>query len=176
MNITTQISGNIHPHSAALHALKDMLTQLGINVAHPAQDESLLYKTDPNTAWQRYNTQLSFYESIADSAFHILYNDEKISDDVSKEVLYAMLKNRPILMTGKPVFASNVSAFTRELITKHMHQFHSINLPDLELTELSSLLSRIKPVEYELLGSEKVLVKSRIKMHFRKLLDQAKND
>ena len=175
MNVATQISGHIYPHSTSLLALKKMFTQLGIYVAHPSQDEPLSYTAHVNAAWRQYDTELSFYEAVAESAFHVLYNDEKINDDVSRQILYAMVKNRPIVMTGKPIFSSEVSAFTRKLITSHMDQFHMVDLPELELTQLSHLFGKIKPVDYNLQGSEKILINARIKAHFRELLDRAKD-
>jgi hypothetical protein len=175
MNVATQIGGHIYPDSTALLALKNMFTQLGISVTHPTPDESLFYTDSVNAAWQQYNSELFFYESIADSAFHVIYNDEKIDKDMARQILYAMLKNQPIVMTGKPVFARDVSSFARELITRHADTFHFVDLPELELTELSKLFSKVKPVDYNLLGSEKILINARIKAHFRELLDLAKN-
>lgn len=175
MNVTAQISSNTRPHSEALHALESMFTQLGIRVAHPAQDEPLLYSNDQNVAWQRYNNELFFYESIAGSSFHIIYNDGKVNEDTSREILYAMLKNRPIFIVGELVFLTKTSSFARDLIMKHVHQFHTVDLAELELAELNRLLNKAKPVDYQLLGSEKILINARVKAHFRELLDRAKN-
>lgn len=174
MNVATQISGNIRPGNKALFALKSMLAHIGINVAHPAKDESLFYETDASAAWQQYDKELEFYEAISRSSFHIVYNDGSIDDEIGLQILYAMLKNRPILMTGAPVFADDLNLFTRETIKKHLHDFHSINLPELELTELSQLLQKLKPVSYSLSKSEQVLINTRVKGLFRHLLEDAK--
>lgn len=85
-----------------------------------------------------------------------------------------MLKERPILMTGAPVFSEDLSLFIRDTLKKHLHDFHSINLPELELTELSILLSKLKPTSYSLSKNEKVLINSRVKALFRNLLSEAK--
>lgn len=175
MNVATQISGNISSHSPALHALRHMLIQLGIHVARPTQDEPLFYTTTMNTAWRQYNNELNFYEAIADSTFHIVYSSEKIDELVSQQILYAMLKNRPIVVTGKLVFSSKVGTFTRDLIGKHLRSFHLLDLADLDLAELSRVLSKLKTVDYALSKSEKILIRSRVKSHFRKLLDSAKD-
>jgi hypothetical protein len=174
MNVATQISGNIRPGNTALHALKTMLIHIGIHVAHPTADESLFYETDANAAWRQYDNELAFYRSIADSSFHIIYNDGAIDEEIGTQILYAMLKRRPILMTGAPVFASDLSLFTRDTIKKHFHDFHSMNLPELELTELSLLLSKLKPMDYSLSKGEKVLINARVRSLFRKLLNDAK--
>lgn len=175
MNVATQISGNIRPGNTALHALKTMLAHIGINVAHPTADESLFYETDANAAWQHYDNELEFYQAIADSSFHIIYNDGEIDEDIGMQIMYAMLKNRPILMTGAPVFSENLSLFVRDTIKKHVHSFHSMKLPELELTELSLLLHKLKPTDYSLSRREKILIRARVRSLFRDLLSEAKD-
>jgi hypothetical protein len=170
MNAATQISGNIRPGNRALLALKSMLAHIGIKVAHPINDESLFYK-DTSDVWQRYNKELEFYDSIGHSSFHIVYNDGAIDNETGLQILYAMLKDRPILMTGAPVFASDLNLFVRDTIKKHARQFHSINLPELELTELSKLLQKLKPTSYSLSKNEKVLINASVKALFRGLLN-----
>lgn len=175
MNVSTQISGDIHSHSPALHALRHMLIQLGIHVAHPTEDEPLFYTTSMNAAWQQYNNELDFYEAIANSAFHIIHNDKKIDELTSQQILYAILKNRPIVMTSGLVFSPKVSTFTRELIEKHAHSFQFVDLDGLDLIEFSHIFGKFKTIDYVLSDSEKVLINSRVKSHFRRLLDGAKN-
>lgn len=174
MNVATQISGNIRPGNTALRALKSMLSYVGIIVTHPTADESLFYETDANAAWRQYDNELEFYRSIADSSFHIIYNDGEIDNEIGLQIVYAMLKNRPILMTGMPVFASDLSLFIRDTIKKHMRDFHFVKLAELELTELSLLLNQLKPTNYNLTKSEKILINARVKSLFRSLLNDAK--
>jgi len=174
MNIVTQISGNIHPGNTALSALKSMLTLIGIHVTHPSRDESLFYETDSHAAWRHYDNELAFYSSIAHSPFHIIYNDGAIDEEIGLQVAYAMLKNRPILMTGAPALSADLSLFLRDIITKHLHSIHSVNLPNLELTELSRLLAKLKTTNYSLSKNEKVLINAQVKTRFRNLLEEAK--
>lgn len=174
MNVATQISGNIRPGNKALLALKSMLTHIGINVAHPIKDESFFYKTDTSMSWQHYDKELEFYDAIARSSFHIVYNDGAIDNETGLQILYAMLKERPILMTGAPVFAKDLNLFLRDTLKKHLQEFHSINLPELELTELSKLLSKLKKTNYSLSKNEKVLINAKVKALFRDLLTEAK--
>ena len=174
MNVATQISGNIRPGNKALIALKSMLAHIGIHVAQPVKDESLFYEADASTMWQHYDKALEFYDSIARSSFHIVYNDGTIDNEIGLQILYAMLKERPILMTGAPVFSDDLSLFIRDTLKKHSQKFHSINLPELELTELSLLLQKLKPTNYSLSKNEKVLINARVKALFRDLLAEAK--
>lgn len=173
MNVATQISGNIRPGNTALRALKDMLTHIGIDVTHSTLDESLFYEPDTSIAWQQYQRELAFYESITDSAFHIIYNDGAIDEKIGTQILYAMLKGRPIVMTGAPRFADDLSPYMRRLIYSHLPDFHSIKLPELDLTELSDLLRKLEATDYNLSASEKILIKMRIKNHLNALLEIA---
>ncbi len=174
MNVATQISGNIRPGNKALLALKSMLTHIGIYVAHPVKDELFFYDADVDMPWQHYDKELEFYDSIARSSFHIVYNDGVINNEIGLQILYAMLKERPILMTGAPIFADDLSLFMRDTLKKHLHELHSINLPELELTELSILLSKLKPTSYSLSKNETVLINASVKALFRNLLSEAK--
>lgn len=175
MSTITQISGNIHPDNRALHTLQGVFAQLNIRVTHPSADELFFYnRKDPDTTWQRYDNELSLYKSISNSPFHIIFNDGKIDQNVGRQILYAMTKKRPILMTGAPVFASSVTPFTRDLIKAHVWQFHSINLPELEASEMKLLISKLIPKDYKLSENEKVLIHSQTKAHFRRLLEDAR--
>lgn len=174
MIASTQISGNIRPGNLALRALKTTLIYLGIKVTHPTSDESLFYETDTNAAWRHHDEELAFYKSIAKSSFHIIYNDAAIDKDIGLQILYAMSNGRPILMTGAPAFADDLTAFIRDLVITHLPQFHSVNLAELELVELSSLLRKLKATDYHLTNHEKVLIKSNVRSHFRELLDETR--
>jgi hypothetical protein len=174
MNVVTQISGNILPGNTPLRALKSMLGLIGIHVAHSSRDESLFYEADSHAAWRQYDNELAFYRSIAHSPFHIIYNDGLIDEEIALQIAYAMLKDRPILITSPADLSEKVSSFIRGVITRHVHSFHSASLSELELTELSLLLNKLKPTDYSLSKNEKVLINAQVKTHFRDLLEEAK--
>ena len=175
MNVATQISGNIRPDNEALHSFISMLTLIGIHVTQPLSDESLFYGSDKIAAWQHYNQEFGFYESIAQSAFHIIYNDDVIDNEIGLQILYAMSKDRPILMTGAPHFSESLSPFVKGLIVMHLPLFHSAKLPELDLPDLQLLLGKLRPVDYKLTKSQNILIASMVKAHFRELLDQSKS-
>ncbi|MDN5275012.1 MAG: hypothetical protein JWP06_913 [Candidatus Saccharibacteria bacterium] len=174
MNVVTQISGNTLPSNTPLRALKSMLALIGIHVAHSSRDESLFYEADSHAAWRRYDNELAFYSSIAHSPFHIIYNDGLIDKEIALQITYAMLKDRPILITGPADLSEKVSPFIRGVIARHVHSLHSASLSELELTELSLLLNKLKPTDYSLSKNEKVLINAQVKTHFRGLLEEAK--
>lgn len=173
MTVATHISGNIRPNNQAVDTLVSMLGNLGVRAAHPA-DESF-YINSQHPAWHHYDTQLALYESIAQSPFHIVFNDGAITEDVGRQILYALLKERPILMTGAPTFDTSLSPFAKDIIVKRINQFHSVLLPGLEQSEMNELIKRVKPINYHLNENEKVLIRSRVKAHFRRLLEEARD-
>jgi hypothetical protein len=174
MTSTISISGNIHPNNLAFHTLITMLEQLDIHVAHPSADEPLLYSGTASDAWRQHDREVALFETIGAARFHIMYNDDAINETAGRQILYAMAKHRSILMTGTPTFTGDISPFTRDTILAHVQQFHSINLPELDIDELKVLISKLTQKDYRLAEGEKVLINSRIKAHFRRLLERAR--
>ncbi len=174
MSVATQISGNIRPNNAAFKALLGMLAQLNIYVEHLPKNRPSFYDTELQLAWQQYNNQLAVYESIAHSTFHIIYNDGPIDDEIGSQILYAILKNRPVIMTGAPTFTEDIHPFIHEIVTKQMQHFHSVLLSELEIGELDELLRQLKPTDYKLSSSERILIHAHVKSYFRDLLQTAK--
>lgn len=175
MSGATYISGNIRPDNEAFRTLENILFQLGITIAHGGTDEPFFYEASETEAWEKYHNQLALYESISNSTFHIIFNDDPIDEAAASEILYAMLKNRPILMTGTLAFSDELNPFIKEIIVRHVPEFHAINLPELELSEVDALLRQLKTTSYQLSSSEKLLIRHRLKMYFRDLLDRAKD-
>jgi hypothetical protein len=104
-----------------------------------------------------------------------MYNDGPIDNQIALQINYAMLKNRPILMTVELLFSTNISLFLRDTIKKHVNRFHTVKLAELELTELSLLLGKLKPMDYSLSKNERILINSGVRMHFRHLMETAKH-
>lgn len=169
MTISIQISGNIQANNQAYLSFLHTLAHLGILTTHSVREEPSAYRATKNI-WQGYGEEVAFYESIARSPFHIIYNDAEINDRVGSQILYAILKNRPIIMTGTPIFSQQLHPFISEVIVNHFHDFHSINLPQLDLSELQELFGKLKRTNYRLTRSEEVLMRAQIRAHFRALL------
>jgi hypothetical protein len=174
MTTATHIIGNIQSNNQLLDTLVGTLGKLGVRATHPPTGE-YFYINSQHPAWHHYDTAIALYESIAESPFHIIFNDGEINEEVGRQIMYAMTKNRPILMTGAPKFAASLNPFAREMIMQHMHLFHSINLPGLEQDELKTLIGHLQSCDYHLTNSEKILINSRVKTHFRKLLEEARD-
>ncbi|HJP80882.1 MAG TPA: hypothetical protein VJ841_00595 [Candidatus Saccharimonadales bacterium] len=170
----TQIIGNVRPDNDALFQLIETLGRLGVQASHPPMEELFIINSQ-HPAWHHYDTQLDVYESIAQAPFHIVFNEGKINEEIGRQIAFAMLKDRPILMTGAPHFDGKLSPFFRDLITAKMPLFHSIKLPELEKEEMKQLLGHLGPQDYSLTDSERVLINSRVKAHFRRLLEEARD-
>lgn len=167
MNAVTHISGNIYANkSAPLRALQHLITFVGMHVAHPLADGPFSYK---QATWQRYETEVEFYRTIAESAFYIAYCDDEIDGQTALQIMYAMLRRRPVIITGKLRYARSLSLFARQTLARHAGEFHRVSLDDLELAELSLLLRTRRPKSYGLTDTEKLLMKSLLRAHFRRI-------
>jgi hypothetical protein len=173
MNLSTQIGGS---HQQIIKSLRDMLTHQDITVAHPSQDELIFSSGDD--PWTRYETELSFFESIAMSSFHIVANTNGVIDyDISLQIIYAMLKEKPTILLNKPTFDKSVDAFTREVITARfdLGLLQVKDLSAMEAAEINYLLKNADThLDYKLTSHEAALIQSHVKAHFRMLLEDAK--
>lgn len=170
MHLTTQIGGT---NRAKVTVLKRTLQQLDIKVARPTAEEAA--GSVEKNPWQRYESELAFFESIAMSSFHLILNQEALTREQGLQVLYAMLKGRPVVLVEEPRFTSEVDAFTRETVTAHRAELKVEALPEMEPAELNYLLKNIEThVEYSLSAHEEALIKSHVKAYFRDLLEDAK--
>ncbi len=174
MIVSTHISGNIRPGNSALDAIINTLGTVGVHAANPSED-GLFSINSQHPAWHHYDTELALYESIAEAPFHIILNDGEITESIGRQILYAMSQGRPIVMTGLPTFATDISSFTRETILNHASQFHAINLAGLEKEEMRELVDTVSPQDYRLTDSEKVLIRAKVRSHFRRLLEEARD-
>jgi hypothetical protein len=145
-----------------------------VHAANPSED-GLFNINSQHPAWHHYDTELALYESIAEAPFHIILNDGEINDVIGRQIMYAMTKGRPIIMTGVPKFDADIDPFTRETILNHVQQFHSINLAGLEKEEMRNLIDAVSPQDYQLTNNESVLIRAKVRSHFRRLLEEARD-
>jgi hypothetical protein len=173
MNLSTQIGGS---HQPTIISLKDILEYQNITVAHPSQDELIFSSEDD--PWTRYESELSLFESVAMSSFHIVANnDGTLDNNMSLQIIYAMLKKKPVILLNKPTFEKSVDAFMREVITARVDlgMLQVKNLAAMEPAEVNYLLKNIdNHLDYKLSNHEAALIQSHVKAHFRALLEDAK--
>ena len=176
MDFVTQIGGKYHPNNKLLFALKDKLMPLGIEVTHPISQDFVSDTAngfDP-AVFSSYNVGLDYYESIAESNFHIVCNsfednDGYVGESAAREILYAMLKNRPIILLFNPNLKPSIDHLTRDIITRHQSQLHVANLLAMDDQEIESYLDKVAASQpaYDLSSHEKTLIRSRVRTYFR---------
>lgn len=171
MGLKMQIGGN---NASKVMAVRDWLLEHGVEVAHPITDEFMFELGE--SAWQRYNAELDFYETIADVTAYVIVNGSgEINQELGNQIAFAMGKHKPLVFTQTPHFSHDVDTFTRRLIESHIEQFHVVDLLELENGELAGFIQQLtSPVNYHLSTSEQIRIRRQGKSHFRELLESAK--
>jgi hypothetical protein len=173
MELVTQISGGYELNTRLVSKLKEKLTRnTCVSVAHPVASAS-------RARWSAYELFLDFYESIARSDFHIVCNevgDSKgyLSEQMADELLYAMLKSKPVIMLHSPLFLEDVDIFAQQIIKRHMSRIVICDLTLLDREDICAFLGNVgeRPVNYSLTNNEKAIIQSRGRGYFRQLLHQ----
>lgn len=183
MNLTTQIGGKYQADNTSLFVLKHKLEDAGIKVTHPLNDEftynevgeSLTF--DPHV-WTMYDVVLSYFESISTSDFHIISNEANgikgyIGETAALEIMYAMLKRKPIILLHAPKFKDSLDTFTKQIISTRLNKMMISNLIELDETDLTEFLNNLRePVNYVISQREETLIRSQLRAQFRRLLQQ----
>lgn len=171
LRLSTQIGSAAHTKMNPLFRICDQLQELDIKVTHP--HDGLIFTSGP---WDQYEYELSFYDALASSSFHITWNeDSQITQELALQIAYAMLKQKAIVLLEKPLFTPEVNPFIRDLITAHLKEVHIVHLQGMEPAELNYELKNLpQSVDYHLSMVENILIKSHVKANFRTLLNNAK--
>lgn len=170
--LVTQIKGIATPQEKVA-ALRSQLRDLDVRIA-PAHADSF-NKNMAQVGWAKYEDQMNLYDCIARSSFHMVLNEGVLDRETTLEILYAMTKDKAVVLSQPPKFSSNVSPFMREVLSSRMNKIKVGDLADLELAELSYLINGLPgDVDYRLTDHESALIRSQVKAHFRELLEEAK--
>ena len=176
--ITTQVAGPVSRHSS-LFSLKYRLKKAGLAVRFPLNDGlSLLqgrYFSFNPQKWLKYEVELDYFQSIANSDVHIISNDSVIADGVidketSLSMLYAMLQNKPIVVVKEAVLTRQSDHLLHEILKTRQNLIHQLPLRSMPEAEIQMRLAELEPVDYKLTPREENLIKFRLKSHFRELL------
>ena len=167
----TQISGNFLNYTDLLETIEAILAQEKYTLQRPVAHEC----TGEMTALQHYEAATHFYESIAKAPFHLVFCGDSISAQTANELLYAMLKDIPIIMIGAPRLSNNIGYYAKETLASRLKHLPAINLPELEAEELHYLLTHIsKRTDYHLNHSQQVLIRSRVRAYLHELFMRTK--
>lgn len=121
---------------------------------------------------ENYEGQLAHFQQILDANFHLVANqNEAIGYNTATQILFAMIKNKPILMLDLPQFSPDIDLFAHELIERCLGKILVMNVHIFEPQELQMFLDSLGgPINYVLTRQDKALIQSRVRRHFYSLL------
>lgn len=171
MHLVTQISGN---NQTKMTALGRLLEEQQVAVVHFDVELNFLADNLQNDAWRAHDFHLGIYESIARSSFHTIYNDYGIiSKEIALQIMYAMQKSKPIMLSELPTFADDVDTFSQRIIASRLHNFSICNLIRSDKTAIASALRYLQSttkVDYALNTQDNILIRSKVRNHMRELV------
>lgn len=171
---STQIGGGGMRNMAKVIAFKEMLESFAVKVAHPDVNEFSFFEAG-QSGWRAYESELAFFESIGGSSFHLVCNDTPIDAKLAQQMLYAMLKRRPLVVSDEPVFAEDVSTFAQRTIRGHLAQMYVMDFTKMRVAEVKQFLSMLpESVNYHLSPHETMMINVHGKGHFRDLIEHAR--
>lgn len=173
MDMVTQIGGI---KQAKISSLKRALEKQHITVTHLNSDEFVLSK---DNLWSAYEVEVAFYESIANTTFHVISNDDgMVNESLSLQILQAMLYRKPIILSELPTFDDDVDLFTQRVIVSRMHLFAVCNLARHRKQEMQAVMRHIKntKLDYFLNERDTLLAKAKIRNYLQKLLADPTNN
>lgn len=171
--LITQIRGT-EASQTKMTALGSQLRDLDVRVT-PTSPDATFARNITQAGWAKYEDQLNLYDAIARSSFHLVLNEGALNRETLLEVLYAMSKGKPVVFSHPPSFDATVTPFMSEVLDARLKQIKVGDLTSLELAELSYLINGLpQTIDYHFSDHETALVRSLIKAHFRKLLENAK--
>lgn len=181
MDLTTQISGGYGGNSRKVFGLKRKLQGMNMIVTHPIGDGSIIIEQNQIynglVSWPLYEIYLDYYESVANSDFHIVYNEwhgEKgyFDETMAREVVYAMSKRRHVVLLHSPVFQPGVAVIFKRIIESRLNQLIICDLTVTDAVDTLRLARNIadKSTSYAFSNVESRAVKRLMREYFRSLL------
>lgn len=175
MNQEVHISGNVRSINTFFTPFINLLDTLHIHTNHSLTDEHSFYITSEHPAWHHYDTELARYETIKNAPFHVLFNDAPINENAAREVAYAIIQKKPILMVGSLQFTAKTSPLLKECIESNLAKFYTIDFADLTKESLVGFIENPTNPNYTLSSNEKALINARVRAYFRYLLEEARD-
>lgn len=178
MQLTAPIISLSPPDDPILLDFKKKFRRIGVAMAHPYQDGLIFSNNQPiqQGDWSEYEIMMAHYDCIADARVHIVVNNKgRISNEMAREISFAMLKNKPIIMMHTPVFEETVEWLYRLQLAPRDNKFIycDLNILDDDDTLACIESSAAKSVSYQLTNSEIRRINYSLKVYFRELLSES---
>jgi hypothetical protein len=177
MSFSTQVSGKHQTQASLLFPLRQKLEKSDIHMTHPIDDGFIFSQNSMapglvSALWTPYESNLDYYESIANSDMYLVHNDDgMITEPMARGILYAMEQHKPIVFLCRPLFDKNVGAVVCNIIRS---QLGNCTILDVRTADSASLRKQIaeapKTVQYTLSDRNKVVINLVLRKHFRDLL------
>lgn len=176
--IATQITGKDSAVNGGLFRLKERLALFGFAVRHPLAAQLVhhqdAYFTYNPKHWTEYEVWLDCFESITTCDVHIVSND--VSGLVGREgalsLSYALLHNKPIILTNKPYFKPEVEPCIARLIQRRVKRFNTQNLLKLDNPNLKPYIEIVASQQprYGLNRTERTIIRQQVRAFLNELL------
>lgn len=138
-----------------LFRLKDRLRLVGVEVSYPKQNR-LSLKTDSYLTYDpaKLTEQQMFdglFESIKTCSFHVVSNEIAglIDAQMAKSVILAFEYKKPVIITNKPFFNTDVPTETRQTIENNLDKIHITGLLKLDNLGLQNFVNQISNTQIE---------------------------
>lgn len=168
MDMVTQIGGI---KQSKISTLKRALEKQNIAVSELNSEEFMLSK---DSKWTPYEVEVAFYESIANSTFHVVSNDNNglINQSLCLQIMQAVLNQKPVILSSLPNFDDDVDLFTQRIIVGRMHLFAISNLARSHKQEMQAVMRYIKNPRfyYPLNERDTLLIRAKVRNHLQALL------
>lgn len=150
MDIATQLGGAYRPSNHALFEVKKRLSKAGVYVSQPINDDFIIsnkqaYCYDP-TLTRLKDIELDLLKSIATCDVHIVCNEVNdvkgyIGQHTADGMLYALLKNKPIILLHKPDYRQKIEHQALEIL--RLNEF-AMTIADLQKLSEGAIVSVVK--------------------------------
>lgn len=152
------LSVHILDRDASYQTTMTLLKQLDVNVEHSQADHFALYNT--------YREAFSEFHHI--NSADVVIIGSKISNDNALQLLYAILKNKPIIAPNRLQY-DTTDSLTQAIIKKAAPHIYLKDITTLEETSLHRFLTEIhkQPTNYHLEPAQAALIRARVRAFFR---------
>jgi len=155
----------IGTHKAPIAAMREQLLTQDIKVTHPGSDE--FFNT---SGWSEYEIDLCNYEAIAACTVLIVSNVGPITTTVARQICYAIIKGKPIILTHELVFAPDIDRWLADVI---LHQ-----APYLQALESAKHVGNFlhtlpRKQQYNVTARDQLRIAVTCRAHFRELLQKS---
>lgn len=162
---TAQVIGGQADHPTTRAQLQVLLENTGIQPINNEAGEAL----------DTYTREVVALKETTQANIVICHSHSPLTLDMSIKLLYAMLKQRPIIISGRLSFAASIGFSTKTLIKSRLKYCYASSILDLDPEEQRFLISNIpETTDYHLSHTQTVLIRSHVRAYLHELFKELK--